>query len=268
MTTRSKLREELTRRFVPLLRERGFNGPERIAGNALFHDFRRVTNSGTHMLSIMFDKYQRPRCVFDVWVEPPEGRDALTHRGGTLLQGRVQPRRGTSTASWFRADRPWWQRLFGVTSTREREAVSEAIATLDEIDRWWHAQQSSPHISTYPIEYRSRQLRRQYHLLSSGLSWTGVLIWAALVVAFMYQTRSALGLPMNAGPLEGLRIKLFAWIGLVLIAIPLIFYCCVVLVRGTFGLMMVLTGQFTLQEAKGYAFYSKYPEHWFQHHGA
>jgi len=136
-TARNKLREELSARFVPLLRQRGFAGPDRIAGNALFHDFRRSTAAGTQVLSIQFEKYQRPRCILNLWVEPQEGVDAVINRGGAVIQGRVQPRRGASIRKWFRADHPWWQRMLGRKSTREREAVSEAIALLDEIDRFW-----------------------------------------------------------------------------------------------------------------------------------
>ena len=60
-TARQRLRQELTSRFVPLLRRRGFEGPERIAGNATSHEFRRTTAAGTEVLTIQFEKYQRPR---------------------------------------------------------------------------------------------------------------------------------------------------------------------------------------------------------------
>ena len=46
----------------------------------MFHDFRRTTAAGVHVLSIQFEKYQRARCVLNVWVEPPEGLDAVIPR--------------------------------------------------------------------------------------------------------------------------------------------------------------------------------------------
>lgn len=266
MTTRRKLREELTTRLVPLLRQRGFEGPERIAGNALFHDFRRPPAAGVDVLSILFDKYQRPRCVFNVWVEPPDGLDALVRRSGTWRQGRVQPRGGASTTRWFRADRPWWQRLLGNTATREREAVSEAITILDEIDRWWTVQETSPHISTHTISYRRATLPRRYIYLTRAVGWAGLVVWAPLVMAFMYVSRSALGLPLGAGPLAGSWLKLIAWIGLVVGAMLAIFPCAMILVRASVALLMLLTGRFTIAEAKAYARSWKYPERWFQYH--
>lgn len=156
MTTRKILREQLTQQFIPALQLRGFVGLNAISGNQIVHEFRRSTATGTHVLSIQFDKRQRPRFVINLYVEPPDGLDPLIRSGGTLLQGRVCPGRGIGTGAWFRADRPWWQRFFGITSTREHEAVSDAVAMLDEIEQWWQASQPSRHIGVLPIKYRKQ----------------------------------------------------------------------------------------------------------------
>jgi hypothetical protein len=264
-TARSKLREELTARFVPLLRQRGFAGPDRIAGNALFHDFRRTTAAGTQVLSIQFEKYQRPRCILNLWVEPLEGVDAVISRGGTVIQGRVQPRWGASTRKWFRADHPWWQRMLGRKSTREREAVSEAIALLDEIDRWWQAKQPSPHISTIELRYGPPTvLRRRYSRLLGALTGAAMVLWLFLVAAFFYGSRVMLGLPLEAGSLEGLGLKFVTWIVVILAATPILLICSLRLVRGIFSLLMIAAGKFTFAQARAFARSATPPERWLQ----
>ena len=70
-TTRAKLRELLTKHYVPLLFGAGFSGPNKISGNKLSHDFTRKAGEETYHLSIMFEKWQRPRFVVDL---------ALNHR--------------------------------------------------------------------------------------------------------------------------------------------------------------------------------------------
>lgn len=153
-TVRKRLRDEITSRLLPLLRERGFEGPDRIAGNATDHEFRRSAAAGTEVLTIQFEKYQRPRFIVNLWVEPPEGFEEVIRQGGTVVQARVTPRPGGSTADWFRADLPWWRRLFRDPATREREAVSQAIAVLPEMDAWWRDHQDSPHITTIIFKHQ------------------------------------------------------------------------------------------------------------------
>lgn len=155
-TTRKKLRDELSRRFVPALRQLGFNGPDRISGNSLDHHYRRVAGGQAHCLSISFDKWKRPRFALDLQIEPPEGMNVLMQRGGQFIQGRAIPGRGHETESWFRADRPWWHFLFGLVSTREQQAVSDALTILPEIERWWHTQEPTKHITVIPTTFRPR----------------------------------------------------------------------------------------------------------------
>lgn len=122
---------------MPALQARGFTGPQRIAGNAMWHEFRRPHPGGEQRLDLRLDKYARPRFTLDLHIVPPVGASSVT-------TGNVQPRR----AAWFRADRPWWQRLVGIRSTLEEAAVSQALALLDEVDAWFDAPRSSPHVFT------------------------------------------------------------------------------------------------------------------------
>jgi hypothetical protein len=141
-TPRAKLRDELSRRLVPALRERGFTGPERIAGNASWHEFSRAGPHGRQRIDLRLDKYARPRFTLDLHIVPPVG-------AAWVKLGNLQPRR----AAWFRADRPWWQRLVGIRSTLEQEAVSQALALLDEVEAWFEAQRSSEHVLTYQVPW-------------------------------------------------------------------------------------------------------------------
>ena len=263
MTARKRLREELSTRFVPLLRQRGFEGPARLAGNAVSHDFRRKAATGVQVLSIQFEKYQRPRCVLNLWVEPSEGIEEVLRRGGTVVQGRVTARPGSSTRDWFRADRPLWQRLLGNTSTREREAVSEVVALLDELDRFWESQAASPHVLIVSTSCRRAKLARRYSILLGALRALGMLLGVLLIAGLMSAAAGALGIPLRAGPMQS-RLKLVAWLAFGALALPVAFVAAMRLVRAIFGGLMMATGSFTFAEAKAFARWARPPERWLQ----
>ena len=138
-TLRARCRDEITRRLVPEIKRRGFVGPDEIRGSTVAHSFERKTPKQLDRLSIQFDKHQRPRFILNAQIDPPEGWPGYERDGGTLLLGRIAPGGGIGTGGWFRADTPWWLRLFGAASTREKEAVDQAIACLDAIDEWFRS---------------------------------------------------------------------------------------------------------------------------------
>jgi hypothetical protein len=70
LTAKTKLREELTRKFLPALRSLNFKGPERIAGNGLIHEFRRSAGPVFHVLCVQFDRHRRPRFILDLSIVP------------------------------------------------------------------------------------------------------------------------------------------------------------------------------------------------------
>lgn len=135
MTLRAKLREALTKRFVPELKRRGFTGPDRIGENSLCHDFVRNRGDKIERLCVQFEKRQKPRFILNVWAEMPHG--AGDPKEVPLLHGRISPGRGFDTGSWFRADVPWWRQLLGRSSSCEEAAVDQVIARLDAIDEWF-----------------------------------------------------------------------------------------------------------------------------------
>ena len=152
----TKIRSELDREFVPALLRLGFDGPDQLAGKSRQgYEYARATENGIQHLVIHFDKWKRPRFVLDFWVEPPDGVDALMQRGGTIFQARVRPGRLGDDKQWFRADRPWWQRLMGFSSSREQEAAAVALSLLPEIVRWLeNPVERAPHINVMPSTFR------------------------------------------------------------------------------------------------------------------
>jgi len=165
MTLRAKLRETVAARLVPELKRRGFSGPDKIGGIAISHEFRRMTNGRDERLSVQFEKRQRPRFVLNIWVEPPGGVESLIDVGGTWIQGRVSQTKGAFTRSWFRADRPLWQRLIGKRTSREQEAVSQAIAYLAAIDDWYEHRRETDIVRVMTFTYPNALGKQPNHTL-------------------------------------------------------------------------------------------------------
>lgn len=137
MTTRSRLRDEIGSRLIPALFARGFTGPDTICGNKILHEYCRESGENREIVGIQFEKRRKPRFVLNLWIEPPGGDSAIIKSGGVAIQGRITPKRGASTGSWFRADRPLWQRAVGIRSSVEKRAVDQALTFLDAIDDWF-----------------------------------------------------------------------------------------------------------------------------------
>ena len=69
---------------------------------------------------------------------------------------------------------------------------------------------------------------------------------------------------LGEASLEGRRLQFLGWIGVTLISLPLIFYGCMVLAGGAFGLIMAARGKFTTAEVKNYALYGEFPQYWYR----
>ncbi len=148
-TARAVLRDELSTRLLPELRRLGFAGPARIAGNAFVHEFSRRAGDERHLLTLQLEKRGLPRFVIRVCVEPPQGFEALTAQGGTVVSGFVRSTPGGSKRSWFRADPSWRERLFGRGGSGHIEAVNRCLERLPEIEAWWTHRKASAHIAVY-----------------------------------------------------------------------------------------------------------------------
>jgi len=109
----------------------------------------------------------------------------------------------------------------------------------------------------------SKKLQRKYRVFSLVFGFVNVIVGCTLVTYIMYLSRLYLGLPMGQGSLEGIRILFLTWILITITTIPIVFYLTMVVLGGSFGLVMVVMGKFTLKQAKQYALYGKFPQFWF-----
>jgi hypothetical protein len=109
----------------------------------------------------------------------------------------------------------------------------------------------------------TQRLTAFYRRLTSGVGILGCLIGVAALIPYMYMSREVLGLPVGQTPLEGIRIQFALWVIALLIAIPVLFYVCTVLVAGILGGIMLLLGKMTREEVVSYMFFSQYPNSWF-----
>lgn len=111
---------------------------------------------------------------------------------------------------------------------------------------------------------RAQKLVGPRRRLYTAMSWLIVAIGCALVVALMFKTRAAFGLPMGTAVLEGIRLQFLGWIAVTLVSIPTLFYAAMVLVGSLFALCMLLLGRFSMQEARAFALYAQPPERWLE----
>ena len=102
-------------------------------------------------------------------------------------------------------------------------------------------------------------LKKGHRLTSVALSALTILTGLAIALLVMAKSRAALGLPMDKGSLEGIRVKFLAWLLICLLSLPLAFYLARAFLYGAFGLFMVSVGRFTLSEAKQFALFASDP---------
>jgi hypothetical protein len=156
----SALREELQKTFVPLVRSAGF---ERVSpGASPFMEFRRGAGAVVHVLEVQWEKYGLPRFVINYGTCPSSGIDvhgkhfapAEVSAGWLPDGGRLQPRRGATTASWFRQDHSRLATLLLRTRPRsESEVVAEAVHLFAELETYWGSGASGEHMQARPPSF-------------------------------------------------------------------------------------------------------------------
>jgi hypothetical protein len=130
----------------------GFSGPSSIRGNGLLHEFKRANQ----VFTLQLEKRGLPRFVVSLEVEPSGGFGSVVREGGTIVQGRLQPRRGASTSAWFRTDTSFIERLLGRKGTTPEAVVAECVALLPEVEVWWSTQAPSEHIQVLSQHFPSQ----------------------------------------------------------------------------------------------------------------
>lgn len=144
MGNTTEMRKEIKQIFIPFALGKGFVLDQRNAPT--FLEFRRKTASGIQLFDIQWDKYGRPRFTVNFGTCPLEG---LMMNGKKILpeevvagwlseHGRLQPGKGTSTASWFRQDKPFIQRLLSRSKTYPAShVVSQLVGFFPELEAYW-----------------------------------------------------------------------------------------------------------------------------------
>ena len=131
----SELRREIKMRFVPLAAASGFALSEAHAPG--FLEFRRVVGDGEHLFDVQWEKYGRPRFVVNF---SSDGK-----------HGRLQPRAGAGTSSWFRQDATLLDRLLFRPSLRpSSEVVDELISLFPELEGFFSQQVLGKHMHLFP----------------------------------------------------------------------------------------------------------------------
>lgn len=107
-----------------------------------------------------------------------------------------------------------------------------------------------------------KNLKPWYRVLSVIIGITYIVAGCALVIYIMLQTMQAFGLPLEGGSLEGIRLQFIAWLLTTVITIPLAFYISMVGIGTLFSAFMLLIGNITIEQAKHFTLYGKYPRQW------
>lgn len=131
----SELRREIKSRFLPLAAANGFVVSE--AKAPLFLEFRRVVGGEEHYFDIQWEKYGLPRFVVNF--------------SASAKGGRLQPRAGARTSSWFRQDSSLLARLLLRPSLRPASGVVDELITLfPELDGFFSQDSVGEHMHLFP----------------------------------------------------------------------------------------------------------------------
>jgi hypothetical protein len=154
--TRSKraiLREELSERFIPYLRSRGFEQGGDASGadarsTSPFGMFERNHGTVTDIISIQFDKYRRAKFIVNFRKDPPEivkFRSAKDNLGFVQL-GRLHSR--PRSARWFTM-----RTFLGFRSPEKcaKAIVDRLMILFPEVESWFKDGTMGDHIRLIPI---------------------------------------------------------------------------------------------------------------------
>ena len=152
MGNTSDLRSELKRTFFPLAESRGFaidlsNAPHLVT-------FRRTIGNSLHVFDVQWEKYGRPRFVVNFGTCPARGLSVSGKDipSGQVLaswapqSGRLQPRTGASSVSWFRQDRSFMARLAGAKPHSATQVVGQLIQLFPELEAYWSTGEIGKHL--------------------------------------------------------------------------------------------------------------------------
>ena len=149
------LRKAVRSRLVPALIAEAFV-PLPDADHVL--RFRRPQGEVVHVLEVQWDRRGHPRYVVNYATCPADGLrvgersfapDAV-FAAWLPDSGRLQPRPGPTSASWFRGDVAWPLRLLGRPAPAPDAEVDATVALLPELWRYWREGRPGPHMHACP----------------------------------------------------------------------------------------------------------------------
>src|SRR5258708_12159540 len=131
---RAFLREELSQRFIPYLRSRGFEGAKDSAkadGRSTFPfgTFMRTHGTASDIIEIQFDKYSRPKFIINFRKDPPELIRFGTVNCMSAEAFRLHPR--PKSSGWFTM-----RTFFGLRSpeTCAKEVVDRLMNLFPDVE--------------------------------------------------------------------------------------------------------------------------------------
>ena len=156
MGSTTALRQILKARFFARVIQQGFVIDSR--RQPLSTTFRRRRDDLVQIFEIQWDKYGKPRFVVNFGTCPAAGLeiDGVNHAAGETFAswcadaGRLQPRSGTSSRSWFRQDAPWLDRLRGRPALRAPDEVVDELQRLfPELEAYWTSGALGRHLTQW-----------------------------------------------------------------------------------------------------------------------
>ena len=149
------LRKAVRSRLVPALIAEDFLPLADADGTLRFH---RPATAVVHLLEVQWDRHDRPRYVVNYATCPADGLrigerqyapDAV-FAGWLPDSGRLQPRPGPTSASWFRGDVAWPLRLLGRRPPAADAVVDATVRLLPELWRYWREGRPGLHMHACP----------------------------------------------------------------------------------------------------------------------
>lgn len=155
MNKSATLRHCLKKRFYPFALHLGFNLQESRSPRLI--DFRRSVGDKVQILTVLWDKYGRPRFVVDARTLPAsspllKGKGYLATLEDPFTvkykSARLKPGMTFFTCSWFRLDRPTLSRMLsGQKFFTPDQVIDQLMALYPEIEAWLDKETKGPHLS-------------------------------------------------------------------------------------------------------------------------
>ena len=140
------LRDEVKRRFYPLVEQRGFVRQK--SESPYFVTFLRDREGKIDFMDLQWDKSWRPYFVVNFGQGHAGDKDS-----DIVSVGRLQRRRGSFMRNWFNLNRSWLSKLTtGKWRYSAAEVVDELLLAFEELEAWFQHREVGPHINLYPTQ--------------------------------------------------------------------------------------------------------------------